>query len=153
MKFDCNTHPCDMQWSQWSDCSAVCGRGNRRRYTLCAEIQGSNLTDCKELGLVDQAFEHIEECNTWDKETCTSPCIGYNCMEFANCVDVSDEVDPRTECVCQLGRIMNNEETECIVPPPTTPTKRPIPTLEPAVKTATTAATRYFDGFCPTSCT
>ncbi len=63
-------------------------------------------------------------------------------MEFANCVDVSDDEDPRTECVCQLGRIMNDAGDECIIPPPTPSTERPIPTLAPAVKTATTAVTR-----------
>lgn len=138
----CNDHPCDMQWSPWSACSAECGRGNKRRYTMCAEFQGGNLTDCKLLGLNDQAFEHIKECNTWDKSNCTSPCQGYACMEFANCVDVSDEQDPKVECVCQLGRIMNDAGDECIVPPPEPPTERPIPTLPPAVKTATTAVTK-----------
>ena len=61
-------------------------------------------------------------------------------MEFANCVDVSDDNDPKVECVCQLGRIMDNQK--CIVPPPTTPTPRPNPTLPPEVKAATTAVTR-----------
>ena len=63
-------------------------------------------------------------------------------MEFANCVDISDEFDPKVECVCQLGRIMDAAKENCIVPPPTTPTPRPIPTLAPAVKTATTAVTK-----------
>ncbi len=71
-----------------------------------------------------------------------SPCEGYNCMEFANCVDVSDDEDPRTECMCQLGRDMNEAGDECIIPPPSPTTDRPIPTLEPAMKTATTAVTR-----------
>ena len=71
-----------------------------------------------------------------------SPCDGYTCMEFANCVDISDDTEPKTECVCQLGRIMDEKGENCIVPPPTTPTERPIPTLAPAVKVATTAVTR-----------
>ena len=37
---------------------------------MCAEEANGNLTDCKELNLVDQSFEHIEECNTWNKSTC-----------------------------------------------------------------------------------
>ena len=41
-----------------------------RRFTMCAESKGGNLTNCKDLGLTAQAFEHIEECNTWDKKTC-----------------------------------------------------------------------------------
>ncbi|TRY76932.1 hypothetical protein TCAL_10625 [Tigriopus californicus] len=140
----CNVQPCNMQWSPWSGCSAKCGRGNRRRYTLCAAEAEGNLTDCKALGLKNQAFEHIEECNTWvnDRAVCPSPCEGYNCMEFANCVDISDNDDPKVDCVCQLGRIMNDKDDACIVPPPTTPTPRPNPTLPAAVKTATTAVTR-----------
>ena len=63
-------------------------------------------------------------------------------MEFANCVDISDDIEPNTECVCQLGRIMDDKGENCIVPPPTTPTERPNPTLPPAVKVATTAVTR-----------
>jgi len=138
----CNTKPCDMKWSDWAGCSAECGRGNRRRYTLCAEEEGGDLQDCKDLGLESQSFEHIEECNTWDKMNCSNPCIGYKCMEFANCVDISDEYDPKTQCVCQLGRIMSDDEELCIIPPKTTPTPRPIPTLPAAVKTATTAVTK-----------
>ena len=63
-------------------------------------------------------------------------------MEFANCVDISTDEDPRTTCVCQLGREMNTAGDACIVPAATTSTKRPIPTLAPAVKTATTAFTK-----------
>ncbi len=40
------------------------------RFTMCAEEAGGNLTDCKELGLDNQAFEHVEECNTWDRDRC-----------------------------------------------------------------------------------
>ena len=40
------------------------------RFTMCAEEAGGNLTSCKEMGLIAQAFEHVEECNTWDKKTC-----------------------------------------------------------------------------------
>ena len=63
-------------------------------------------------------------------------------MDFANCVDLSDDLDPRVECVCQLGRVMDDEKENCVVPDPTTPTPRPNPTLPPELKTATTAITR-----------
>ena len=96
-----------MQWSSWSNCSATCGRGARQRFTLCAENTGSGLTSCKEMGLDSQDFEHIEDCNTWDQVKCPSPCIGYKCMDFAACVDTSDNLDPSTACECQLGRIKN----------------------------------------------
>ena len=26
-----NDQPCDMQWSEWSECSGYCARGNRNR--------------------------------------------------------------------------------------------------------------------------
>ena len=67
---ECNTNPCDMQWSEWSNCSAICGRGSRQRMTMCALSSGGNLKTCRELGLDNQDFEHIEDCNTWDKANC-----------------------------------------------------------------------------------
>jgi len=139
---NCSTNPCDMQWSTWSNCSATCGRGSRERYTLCAGESGGSLRNCKDMGLFEQAFEHIKECNTWNKTTCPSPCMGYNCMEFASCIEDSTDQDPRTYCECQLGRIMTEAKDQCIVPPPVTPTERPIPTLEPNVKVVTTIVTR-----------
>ena len=60
-------------------------------------------------------------------------------MEMASCVDISTDEDPQTKCVCQLGRVMNEEGDGCIIPLPTTPTPRPDPSLAPAVKLATTA--------------
>ena len=60
-------------------------------------------------------------------------------MDMASCVDISSNEDPQTNCVCQLGRVMNEAGDECIIPLPTTPTPRPAPSLAPAVKMATTA--------------
>ena len=68
-----------------------------------------------------------------------SPCEGYACMDMASCVDISSDEDPQTNCVCQLGRVMNEAGDECIIPLPTTPTPRPAPSSAPAVKMATTA--------------
>ena len=65
-------------------------------------------------------------------------------MEMASCVDISTDEDPYTKCVCQLGRVMNEEEDGCIIPLPTTPTPRPDPSLPPAVKLATTAVLIHF---------
>ena len=175
------TRPGDLKWSEWTDCSAACGRGMRRRHTMCALTKNGQLKTCKEYGLKEQAYEHIDNCNTWNRATCSewvpklmaarknvcwldlaialqftwpsldpislspietiriasfllcsdcSPCIGYNCMEFASCSDVSTDQDPITECVCQLGRVKSGDGQECVIPPPSTPTPRPIPTLQ-----------------------
>ena len=48
----------------------ILGRGSRERYTLCAGESGGSLRNCKDMGLFEQAFEHIKECNTWNKTTC-----------------------------------------------------------------------------------
>ena len=66
----CNTDPCEMQWSEWSPCNVNCGMGSRTRITKCAEVANGPVKPCKELGLTEQAFEHIQECNTWNLETC-----------------------------------------------------------------------------------
>ena len=51
-------------------------------------------------------------------------------MDFGKCEDVSSDDDPATECVCQLGKIFNEDRTECVDPPPPTPSERPIPTMK-----------------------
>ena len=40
--FPCNTQPCDMKWSNWTDCSATCGRGIERATTLCQPNEGKD---------------------------------------------------------------------------------------------------------------
>ena len=68
--FHCNK----CKWSEWAECSTFCGRGMKRRRTLCAlspTLSDENqLKTCKELGLKKQDFEHLENCNTWNKKTC-----------------------------------------------------------------------------------
>ena len=48
----------------------ILGRGSQERYTLCASEIGGLKRNCKDMGLFEQAFEHIKECNTWNKTTC-----------------------------------------------------------------------------------
>ena len=62
----------------------------------------------------------------------------YSCMPNAACVDVSTDTDPATQCVCQMGKIFAADGVTCVDPPPTTPTPRPIPTMQPATKSITT---------------
>ena len=63
-------------------------------------------------------------------------------MDFGACVDVSTEEDPIAVCECQMGKIFDDSGLECVDPPPTTPTPRPIPTMKPAVKAVTTGMTK-----------
>ena len=39
----CNENPCpltnDFMWSEWSECSARCGRGEQRRYKMCGSVR------------------------------------------------------------------------------------------------------------------
>ena len=117
-EFPCNTEPCDMRWSDWSECSAHCGHGNRRRYTLCAQEAGGNVTNCKDLGLTSQAFEHIEECNTWrnDRNFCpryydlgdgagvrefgAGPGVGDSCPKVAERTAFAACLDGLAYCEC-----------------------------------------------------
>ena len=44
----CNEHPCQLPqeflWSEWSKCSKVCGRGVRKRYTMCGNVRRKPMT-------------------------------------------------------------------------------------------------------------
>ena len=68
-------------------------------------------------------------------------------MEMASCIDISTGNDPKTDCVCQLGRVMSKNNDACVIPPPTTPTPRPDPTLPPDVKVAATAVWHSYNKF------
>eukprot|EP00090_Calanus_glacialis_P040812 TRINITY_DN7141_c0_g1_i1.p1 TRINITY_DN7141_c0_g1~~TRINITY_DN7141_c0_g1_i1.p1 ORF type:complete len:514 (-),score=67.49 TRINITY_DN7141_c0_g1_i1:139-1680(-) len=138
--FPCNMEPCDMQWSTWSPCSANCGRGMRMRHTRCAKERGGELFECEG----EQYFTHTENCNSWVKDPalCASPCEGYECMDFGACVDVSTEEDPVAVCECQMGKIFDDSGLECVDPPATTPTPRPIPTMKAAVKAVASGMTK-----------
>ena len=39
----CNENPCPLpnnfMWSEWSECSARCGRGEQRRYKMCGSVR------------------------------------------------------------------------------------------------------------------
>ena len=37
---------------------------------MCSLSSGGKSKLCKEFGLVEQDFEHIQDCNTWNRETC-----------------------------------------------------------------------------------
>ena len=53
-------------------------------------------------------------------------------MEFAACIDESDDFDPIRRCECQMGKIFDDSGEVCVDPPPPSSTPRPIPTMAPA---------------------
>ncbi|KAG7154006.1 adhesion G-protein coupled receptor D1-like [Homarus americanus] len=131
----CNDQSCWIdQWTDWSNCSKVCGRGKEVRRAWCG------VEVCAE----DQALEETRDCNTWNKTECDSPCeeLKQSCPQYGICDDLSTDEDPIAECVCTMGYKMNSAKTACIRPPPTTPTPRPIPTLPPAQKVVATVISK-----------
>jgi len=211
----CNTNPCplpvEFMWSEWSECSARCGRGQQRRYKMCGGIRkrlpemtaghgdnairpteapvlipgatappagaaapaaasslpgGKTWIDLWELELsspcVDQPplemkendNQTVRDCNTWkyygpeqpdlwNHTNCPDPCSIYKCPKFSKCdTKLSTTEDPVLRCTCQMGTVMKSDNSSCIVPPPTTPTPRPIPTLPAATKAVTGAVSR-----------
>jgi len=93
------------------------------------------------------------DCNTWkyypdypdlwNHTNCPDPCLTYKCPKYAKCDTSLSTVDyPVIQCICQMGTVMKADNSSCIVPPPTTPTPRPIPTMAPAVKTVTSGMSK-----------
>ena len=73
---------------------------------MSLQERGGELFPCEG----EEYFTHTENCNTWDKYNCPSKCeLGYSCMEFAACEDISTEEDPVVHCVCQLGKVRDNQ--------------------------------------------
>lgn len=69
LQFPCNLHPCDISWSEWAECTGVCARGTRRAVSECSKDPGGPKELCSR-HFPDHDFEHIENCNTWNKTTC-----------------------------------------------------------------------------------
>lgn len=97
----------------------------------------------------------IRPCNTWkyygeygmpdlwNHTNCPDPCLQHSCPQFAKCSTASStSEDMVLECHCQMGTVMKADNSSCIVPAPTTPTPRPIPTMEPDTKKATQILTK-----------
>jgi len=105
--------------------------------------------------LTNYADATIRPCNTWryygefgmpdlwNHTNCPDPCLTYSCPKFAKCTtDLSTTEDMVLDCRCQMGMVMKADNSSCIVPPPTTPTPRPIPTMETKMESGITALTK-----------
>ena len=121
-----------MKWSNWTDCSAICGRGIELAKTLCQPNIGDDWVNCSSVPEYKDEldFEWVRDCNTWDSKKCPNPCETYSCPDFAKCIDLSTLTDPVPHCECQMGRVMLPETGQCIKPLPPPPTPRPIPVLD-----------------------
>ena len=64
-------------------------------------------------------------------------CCSYECMDNAKCEDRSDDEDPRTECVCQMGMVFDATGSMCEPATEAPPTPRPIPTMQADIKAVT----------------
>ncbi|KAK3861111.1 hypothetical protein Pcinc_032891 [Petrolisthes cinctipes] len=134
----CNTQPCWVtdDWSNYTNCDGNCSKGTQTRHALCggAECEG------------EQEQKEVIDCNTWDRETCDSPCLKIDaersCPEFASCVDESTDEEPSYRCGCLMGYVMSTDGKTCIRPPPAKPTPRPIPTLAPEEKVVATVISK-----------
>ena len=70
----------------------------------------------------------------WPNLDFVSPCLNNgDCPHSAKCIDESTDEAPVYKCVCQMGLEMVGGR--CISPPPTTPTPRPIPSMDDTAKT------------------
>lgn len=67
----CKSKPCDFQWftSQWSNCSAECGKGVQSRRVICAQFEGTSVKAADdEKKCTEKKPEESKECEV--KEEC-----------------------------------------------------------------------------------
>lgn len=118
----CNTNCCPVDgfysaWSEWSECSATCNNGIRKRYRNCDSpkpICGGSPCDGRD--------EETENCNTQPcAKFCENGKVLNNCSNKCElkcstlaCLQTCHEPDTCTPgCVCPPGTV-ENENRECI---------------------------------------
>ncbi|XP_064091063.1 adhesion G-protein coupled receptor D1-like [Macrobrachium nipponense] len=132
----CNTQACWVnEWSDWYNCSKVCGRGIKSRFAMCGNETCTGA----------QYKVEKEPCNTWVKNTsiCPSPCIGKACPDYAICRDESTNEDPIANCVCTMGFTMHSSG-KCVRPnhPHPPPPPGQVTDLPPAQKVVATVISK-----------
>ena len=95
---ECNKYKCPMwsEWGEWTECSATCGGGKRRKFRQCVDHQG---------GLVDSS-------NCPGEETMSKTCNTQECPKWTDWTKW-------TECSATCGGGSRSKVRECIVSEPT----------------------------------
>lgn len=106
-----STKACDYQWfsSQWTKCSAVCGKGTKSRKVVCAQLDGDELkkADDESKCNPDEKPVDSEECDSGDKcpgqwfvgpwTDCSKKCGGGERSRSVICV-LNGTVTKATDC-------------------------------------------------------
>lgn len=106
----CNATPCDYSWfsSQWTKCSAICGKGIQNRVVLCGKLEGNAVQkadeskcDASEKPLSERECESPEECpaqwfaGPWS--ACSKQCGGGSRNRKVICLG-ADGATEATKC-------------------------------------------------------
>lgn len=106
----CKSAPCDFQWftSQWSNCSAECGKGVQSRRVLCAKFEGASVNPADdESKCTGEKPEESKECEvnkecpgqwfTGPWSSCDKECGGGKKTRKVLCLSNGTAV-PNTKC-------------------------------------------------------
>ena len=115
---ECNDHKCPMwtEWGEWTDCSATCGGGKRRKYRQCVDHQGGlvDISNCPGPESMSKDC-NTQDCPTWTDWTawtqCSATCGGGSRSRVRECI-VSDPIDARSsydDSLC-VGESQQSEE-------------------------------------------
>ncbi|XP_043274071.1 papilin [Venturia canescens] len=117
-----NPKSCEFLWytSQWSECSAKCGKGIRSRAVFCAGFEGDTLKkvddekcdSAKKFNDTEECQAEVEECKgewfagPWSK--CSKPCGGGDMSRKVVCLSNGTVVPPSN---CEIDVIMFASES------------------------------------------
>lgn len=118
---NCTSPVCEFQWfsSQWSNCSAQCGKGIQSRRVLCAQLEGNSINPADdESKCTGEKPEQTKECEVKDEcpgqwftgpwTACDKECGGGKRTRKVLCL-ANGKTVPATQCNEETIEFKNDE--------------------------------------------